>query len=49
MTSNWEEFYSKAPKPGNYDEEVKVIQEFVSEHRVQNRKIALVTVSEFAS
>ncbi|KAL0271076.1 UNVERIFIED_CONTAM: hypothetical protein PYX00_008293 [Menopon gallinae] len=41
--SNWEEFYSKSPKPDNYKEDVIKIERFVEQHSKRGQKIALVT------
>ena len=44
MSSNWEEFYSKLPKPDNFNSEQQKIVDFVSKHSRNNKKIVLVTV-----
>lgn len=45
MSSNWEEFYSKLPKPENFSSEQQKIKDFISKHSEDKRKIVLVTVS----
>ncbi|XP_031783741.1 phosphopantothenate--cysteine ligase [Nasonia vitripennis] len=43
MTTAWEEFYAKTPKPSNLDENEKLLNQFIAFHAKENTKVVLVT------
>ena len=45
MSSTWEEFYAKTPKPLNLSENENCLKSFVNQHANGNTKVVLVTVS----
>jgi hypothetical protein len=45
MSSTWEEFYAKTPRPSNLNENENLLKTFTEQHIKKNTKIVLVTVS----
>lgn len=45
MPSSWEDFYANAPKPSDFEENEKLVKNFVELHAKENTKVVLVTVS----
>lgn len=45
MSSNWEEFYAKNPKPADLSKSENQLKNFVERHAKENVKVVLVTVS----
>ncbi|XP_058810891.1 uncharacterized protein LOC131675774 isoform X2 [Phymastichus coffea] len=43
MASNWEEFYTRNPKPADLNESERLLKNFVEKHAKENVKVVLVT------